>query len=179
MEAVELKNYSYEDYLEIDSTTSSDTMVELIFGEIYMMSGCSIKHQNTVGNLYFNIRKNKKTKCKVVIAPFDIKINIKNNISVAQPDVMIFCKDKIIPCAVFEVLSKSTAYKDKGVKKELYETAGIKEYFIINTELKIIDKYILKKNGYFYVRGFNIKDEIKIDCVDVILNVSDIFDDIE
>ena len=51
MEALKLDNYSYQDYLDIDSTTSDDTRVELIFGEIYMMSGCTANHQDAVGNI--------------------------------------------------------------------------------------------------------------------------------
>jgi hypothetical protein len=42
-EAIELTNYSYEDYLDIDKTTKEN--VELIFGDIYMMAGASAVHQ--------------------------------------------------------------------------------------------------------------------------------------
>jgi hypothetical protein len=46
MEAYSLDNYSYEDYLEIDSSTPDSERYELIFGHIYMMSGASRVHQD-------------------------------------------------------------------------------------------------------------------------------------
>ncbi len=49
---------------------------------------------------------------------------------------MIFCKNSQTPCIIFEVLSKSTAYKDKSIKKELYEKSGIDEYFLVVTTLQ-------------------------------------------
>jgi len=179
MEAIKLDNYTYQDYLDIDSTTSEDTRVELIFGEIYMMSGCTANHQDTVGNIYFNLRSIKNTTCIPRVAPYDIKINIDHNISVVQPDVMILCEDNELPCAVFEVLSPSTASKDKGVKKELYELAGIKEYYIVNSDLKIVDKFLLDNGRYYYVKGFNTTDTIKIDCIDADISVEDIFENID
>ncbi|MEA2050333.1 MAG: Uma2 family endonuclease [Campylobacterota bacterium] len=179
MEALKLENYTYQDYLDIDRTTKENEMVELIFGEIYMNSGASAKHQDAVFNLAYYLKQtSKKDKCKPRIAPYDIKLKNKDDISVVQPDVMIICQDLDIPCAVFEVLSPSTASKDKGVKKELYELSGIKEYYIINIELKIIDKYILDNKKYYYIKGYSLNDTITIDCVEVDILVDDIFKDI-
>ncbi|KIM03610.1 MAG: hypothetical protein KU28_11155, partial [Sulfurovum sp. PC08-66] len=54
-EALRLDNYTYEDYLEIDATTKE--RLELIFGEIYMMAGASALHQDSVGNIFFVLKK--------------------------------------------------------------------------------------------------------------------------
>lgn len=179
MEAIKLENYTYQDYLDIDKTTKENEMVELIFGEIYMMSGASAQHQDAVFNLAYHLKKiSNNKKCKPRIAPYDIKLNNKDDISVVQPDVMILCEEQDIPCAVFEVLSPSTASKDKGVKKDLYELSGIKEYYIINIELKIIDKYILDNGRYYYIKGYSLGDTVTIECVEVDLFVDDIFEDL-
>ena len=179
MEAIKLDNYSYENYLQIKSTITDDTRLELIFGEIFMMSGCSQKHQDTLLNIAYLLKAKKNKKCIPRVAPYDIKISFDNEINVVQPDIMIFCKNKILPCTVFEILSPSTAYKDKGIKKELYESAKIKEYYIINIDLKIIDKYKLDNGKYYYVKGFNSKETIKIDCIDTEIPVKDIFENID
>ena len=179
MEAVKLENYTYQDYLDIDQTTKENEMVELIFGEIYMMSGASAKHQDAVFNLAYHLKQvNNNKNCKPRIAPYDIKLKNKDDISVVQPDVMIMCQESDIPCAVFEVLSPSTASKDKGIKKELYELSGIKEYYIVNIELKIIDKYTLDNGRYYYVKGYSLGDTVVIDCVEVAMVVDAIFEDI-
>jgi len=181
MTAVKLNNYNYHDYLDIDKTTDEKTRVELIFGEIYMMSGCSAKHQDIAGNIFFNLKLKKTIQCYPRLAPYDIKINLSNEINIVQPDVMIFCENEIMPCAVFEVLSPSTARKDKSVKKDLYELAKIKEYYIINTDLEIIDKYLLDNGKYYYERGYSpCRDEtVKIECIDANILVSDIFENIK
>jgi len=78
-------------------------------------------NQDVVLNLAVILKNISKTKerCLPRIAPFDLKLVVDKQTSVVQPDIMLFC-DGDLPCAVFEVLSPSTAIKDKGVKKELY-----------------------------------------------------------
>ncbi len=90
---------------------------------------------------------------------------------------MLFCENEI-PCAVFEVLSDSTAYKDKGVKKELYERFGIVEHFIVDTALKIVDKYELNDGKYYYVKGFYIEEKMKINCLDEEIDIKEVFENI-
>ena len=175
-EALELRDYSYEDYLDIDRDTKE--RVELIFGDIYMMAGASASHQDAVGNIFFalkNISKEKQ-RCLPRIAPFDLKLTNGDDISVVQPDVMIFCSDEPIPCAVFEVLSPSTAHKDKTIKKELYERSGIDEYFLVNIEYKIVDKFLIRDGIYYYDKAYGEDEEMPILCLDSFIVVSEIFE---
>jgi len=175
-EALELSNYTYQDYLDIDK--NSKERVEFIFGDIYMMAGASASHQDAVGNIFFILKSISKVKekCLPRIAPFDLKLKNKNSVSVVQPDIMLFCEDEQIPCAVFEVLSPSTAHKDKTVKKELYERSGIKEYFLVNVEFKIIDKFVLVDGKYFYDKAYGKDEEMDIVCLDSVIVVSEIFE---
>ena len=175
-EALELRDYSYEDYLDIDRDTKE--RVELIFGDIYMMAGASASHQDAVGNIFFalkNISKEKQ-RCLPRIAPFDLKLTNGDDISVVQPDVMLFCSDEPIPCAVFEVLSPSTAHKDKTIKKELYERSGIDEYFLVNIEYKIVDKFLIRDGIYYYDKAYGEDEQMPILCLDSFIVVSEIFE---
>jgi Uma2 family endonuclease len=175
-EALKLENYSYNDYLDIDKSTKE--RVELIDGQIYMMAGASALHQDAVGNIFYILKtfSKEKKRCTPRIAPFDLKLNVNNNISVVQPDVMLFCESEEIPCAVFEVLSPSTAHKDKTVKKELYEKSGIKEYFLVNVEFKIIEKFILLDDNYIYDTAYGIEESMPILCLDEEVLVSEVFE---
>ena len=174
-EALKLENYSYEDYLNIDQTTKE--RVELIFGKIYMMAGASENHQDAVGNIFFLLKTfaKEKKECKPMVAPFDLKLVVENKTNVVQPDVMLFC-DKELPCAVFEVLSPSTAYKDKTVKKELYEQSGIGEYFLVNVEFKIVEKFMLVDGSYQYIGVYGLDDKLPLNCMDKEIIVSEIFE---
>ena len=175
MEAKKLENYSYEDYLQIDKTTKE--RVELIFGRIYMMAGASAKHQDIVGNIFFIIKSYKK--CKPRVAPYDLKLYCDKSINVVQPDIMIFCENKEKPCAIFEVLSPSTAQKDKKDKLKLYECAGIKEYFLVETEYKSVEKFVLENKSYKFAGNYVLDDSLMVDCIDKEIKVDDIFEGIE
>jgi len=155
----------------------TDSRVEKIFGKIYMMAGASARHQDVVFNIAFNLRiLNKKEKCKLRVAPFDVKIKCKEK-NIVQPDVMIFCEDKL--CGVFEVLSPSTAMKDKIIKKRLYECGGVKEYFIIESEYKIVEKFELVDGKYEFIGNFSIEDKLEVKCLDENIEVSKIFENID
>jgi Uma2 family endonuclease len=47
------------------------------------------------------------------------------------------------PDFVVEILSKGTARKDKGIKKEDYALHGVKEYWIIDPIKQTIEQYLL------------------------------------
>ena len=69
---------------------------------------------------------------------------------------MIVCQPEILqddgihgaPDLIVEVLSPSTAKRDRGYKKDLYERSGVKEYWIVDPMNKAIETYLLK-NGKF------------------------------
>ncbi len=175
--ALKLENYSYQDYLDIDKSTKD--RVELIFGTIHMMAGASAAHQDVVGNILYllkNISKSKQ-KCFPRIAPFDLKLIINDQTNTVQPDVMLFC-DNDLPCAVFEVLSPSTAYKDKTIKKDLYEQSGVLEYFLVDLNFKIIEKFMLVDKKYHYIGVYSMDDNLPIKCFSDEIEVKEIFDDL-
>jgi len=71
-----------------------------------------------------------------------------------EPDLVFFSKEKSdaftedqvlfpAPDFVVEILSKRTATKDKGVKKQDYAAHGIREYWIVDPERKHIEQYLL------------------------------------
>ena len=177
MAALELKNCTYEDYLDIDKSAPDSERCELIFGHIYAMSGASAEHQDVVLNIAFFLKSLKnKTKCLPRVAPYDLKIECHGGINVVQPDIILYCFNKEIPCAVFEVLSPSTAYKDKSVKKELYESCGILNYFLVDPLAKTIDKFILHNKSYHYDRCYAGDDQMTIECLKMEVVVDEMFE---
>jgi len=47
-----------------------------------------------------------------------------------------------------ETLSPSTAKRDKTEKKDIYETAGVEEYWIVTPQGKSVEIYYLKDGKY-------------------------------
>lgn len=72
------------------------------------------------------------------------------------PDMMVVCdRSKIqsdgvhgAPDLVVEVLSPSTAKRDRGYKKDTYEKCGVREYWLVNPADKSVEIYRLKGPSY-------------------------------
>ncbi|RZB30243.1 MAG: hypothetical protein SRB1_02523 [Desulfobacteraceae bacterium Eth-SRB1] len=147
------KKFTYSDY----ATWPDDEHWELIDGEAYNMSPApSIKHQKILGNMYniISTHPQRKTECFVGIAPLDVVLSEHD---VVQPDLLIVCDRKKIteaniqgaPDLVIEVLSPSTALKDRREKKALYEKYGVKEYILVYPLDQYVERYILQQDGSF------------------------------
>jgi Uma2 family endonuclease len=91
------------------------------------------------GNLFFEFDKSlgKVNKEYKTYLPIDWKINAK---TVVQPDLVIVCKKiekkflDFTPILVAEILSPSTALKDRNVKKLIYQTQGVKYFLLLNPQ---------------------------------------------
>ena len=53
-----------------------------------------------------------------------------------------------VPDMVVEIFSKSTMKRDVGIKKDVYERNGVREYWIIDPWRETIDAYILRDGKY-------------------------------
>jgi Uma2 family endonuclease len=92
-----------------------------------------------------------------------------------EPDLVFFSKEKMdkfeedqmlfpAPNFVVEILSKKTAARDRGVKKEDYAAHGIIEYWIVDAEQKTIDQYTLNSPSdtkYTVAKTYSINDDIE------------------
>jgi Uma2 family endonuclease len=85
------------------------------------------------------------------IMPIDWQISED---TVVQPDVSVLC-EKIsgnriytAPKAIFEILSESTARKDKTTKFDLYRENKVGYYIIVDPQKKQCEVYLFKDNKY-------------------------------
>ncbi len=144
-------------YIDYKSMPESETKhYELLDGEINMVPSPSYEHQfvsiNLESALWNFVRENALG--TVLNAPFDVHLGK----DVVQPDIIYISKkrrniikaDEIhgAPDIVVEILSPSTAQRDRVYKKKLYAKSGVKEYWIVDTDKKVIEVFTLKKTGY-------------------------------
>ena len=127
------------------------TIIETINGREYLMSPRpASRHLRTASNihgLFWQFLRGKR--CEAFFEP-DVFLDEETNV---VPDVVIVCdKDKIkyngihgAPDLVVEVLSPSTAARDRGIKKAAYEKAGVKEYWIVDPSVKSVEVYHLQE----------------------------------
>jgi Uma2 family endonuclease len=140
--------FTFEDYLLWEGRW------ELIEGMPYAMSpALSPDHQKINGRFWSafsgTLQKNCDT-CEVYL-PIDWKINDR---TVVQPDLLIVCKKiekkylDFTPSLTVEILSSSTAYKDRHEKFELYEQEGVKYYLIVDPAFQKTEIYELIEGKY-------------------------------
>jgi Uma2 family endonuclease len=182
------KQYSYSDYL----LWQFQERVELIKGFILKMSPApSMTHQRVSNNLSYELNNYFRRKpCDVFVAPFDVRLPIvsaKKHSTVVQPDLCIICDEnkldtrgcKGTPDLMVEIISPNNSKHDVHTKFNLYQEAGVKEYWIIEPTDKIIFIYTLVNNEFIglkpQVEGENIKSplfpELEIALEDVFYKV--------
>ena len=171
LKVVSRAGFTYKDYL----TWDDNIRVELIDGVVHMMAGASEWHQDTVGDLFHQLKNFFKDKtCKPYVAPFDVRLFPQDDLAdktVVQPDVLVVCdKSKIqsrgvngAPDLIIEVMSESSEAHDRITKKKWYEAAGVREYWVVGE--KQIYRYQLSDGKYIetvndFLTGFNLDSVI-------------------
>lgn len=181
------KDYTYWDYLNWHFSER----VELIRGKVVQMfSAASSQHQGILGGFHLQVGNLfKNAPCKVRLAPFDVRLNIPKGVkdsTVVQPDLCIICDMSKMnkrgcngsPDFILEILSPSNSKHDLQVKFELYEEAGVKEYWIADPENKIILQYYLQ--GDKYIGTAPKTEDMTITSYlfpEMTLHVANVFDD--
>lgn len=160
----EKERYTFADYLSWDGPER----YELIDGGSYLLAAPSPTHQRMLGSIYAQIWNylDGKKKCEVFPAPLDIRLfekegdNAEDVDTVVQPDITIICDTSRLdsygyrgaPDMLLEILSPSTRRHDRLTKLELYQRAGVKEYWIVNPEEQSVQVYLLDEHGLLRLR---------------------------
>ena len=150
--------YTYADYL----MWKIKDRLELLKGKIFQMGAPSLTHQAVsrnltilIGNRFYN------APCKLFAAPFDVRLAKKGEkdnevYTVVQPDLCVVCDaDKLdergcwgAPDLIIEILSPGNSKKEMLNKYELYEEAGVREYWVVRPDYKEITQFVLENNKY-------------------------------
>ena len=158
----ESKRYTYADYL----TWLDDKRRELINGFIHLMSVPMRVHARISQKLNRAIDgfiEKTKGKCHVYYAPFDVRLPLNNETeddriyNVVQPDICVICDLSKLdekgcigaPDLIAEVLSPLTLKYNWNYKFNLYEAAGVKEYWIVDPKAKVVNVFLLQPDGKY------------------------------
>jgi Uma2 family endonuclease len=163
---------------EFRTLPESNRFEELIDGELIVSPTPKQPHQKQVFTAAKAIEQ-LADGGEVVIAPMDVYLNG----DIVEPDIFwvsgVNSKCQLgddgywygAPDLVVEVLSPSTAGNDRGKKYELYQRHGVREYWLIDTDAKFIEVFVLDGDKFvrrgLFSRGAFISDVLSGKTVDV------------
>jgi Uma2 family endonuclease len=143
--------------MEVYKMLPEGTLAELIDGILYMSPSPIDSHQRVVtrllGQIHFFVDQHNLG--EVFTAPFDVYLDEHSN--VVQPDIIFIAKENLsivrghvhgVPDLIVEILSEGNPQHDTVRKKNLYEKAGVKEYWIIHPTTRTVTGYQLREESF-------------------------------
>lgn len=172
--------------MEIKDVQTRFERWERIDGVIYDMTPPpSSEHQRIVGNLFGEFHAFLKGKpCNVFPAPFGVWLDDEENGNYVEPDITIICDpSKIhtkgcigVPDLVVEVLSPSTALKDKRTKLKRYRLSGVREYWIVDPSHQIVEVYKFSENVFTEPLVYGKGETVQVGIfTDLNIQLADVF----
>lgn len=124
---------------------------ELIDGEMFMMATPMTIHQRILVRLILKIGsyiENNKGNCELLPAPFGVYIK-KDDRNYVEPDISVICHEEKLdekgchgaPDWVIEIVSPSSRKMDYVRKSTLYQETGVREYWIVDPQKKMVTIY--------------------------------------
>ena len=135
---------------------------EIIGGEKILAPSASSYHNEIMGDLFTDLKLYvRKNHCGRVFTD-NVDLYLPDG-SRYKPDLVVVKTENEniidkrggihgVPDMVVEILSKSTKKKDTTIKKDTYELNGVKEYWIVDPFMEVVDVYLLK-DGKYYLDG--------------------------
>ena len=180
--------YTFADILAWDENERT----EIIDGEVFLMSPPpSSTHQRIAAALTVQLYAYLKGKrCEVFPAPFGVRLFERDGDSpedvdtMVEPDLSVICdRSKIdehgckgAPDMVIEILSPSTRRHDRLTKFNLYQRAGVREYWIVDPVNQDVQSFVLE-DGRYSVKGFGTAgDTLKVNILeDCVIDLTEVF----
>ena len=145
--------FTYEDYVN----APEDKRYELLDGELLMTPAPAEIHQRISILLGWKLLQfvTENGLGRVYQAPFDV---VLSDMDVVQPDLLFISNARVhivtaanvqgAPDLVVEILSPSTAERDRTLKRRLYARHGVSEYWIVDTEAGSVEVLLLREGGF-------------------------------
>jgi Uma2 family endonuclease len=107
-------------------------------------------HQAVLWEFLFALGKAREGQDELVVltSPADIALSPR---TLVQPDVFVIRKppnvrlarwrDVGVPILAIEFLSPSTAARDRGTKRRIYQHAGVAEYWIVDLDARLVERW--------------------------------------
>lgn len=149
MSALQQRVVSNVEYLTLDR--SSDQRFELDDGEVFPVEAATREHNLIMANVLGELRQQLKGRsCEAYVNA--MRVATSKGTRYCYPDIVVVCGEPefedrqgdtlLNPTVLFEVLSKSTAWRDRGRKFELYRSVKtVQQYVMIDQDRPHLEVY--------------------------------------
>ena len=134
------------------------TLAEVINDRLYVSPSPTPYHQSIGLTIKINLANFVLRYDLGIVYDAPIDLFLEGNASVLMPDILFVAKENSlsidrkglhgVPDLLIEILSPSTRKRNLSVKKGLYEKAGVKEYWLVDPDIKDARGYLLQNNRY-------------------------------
>ena len=149
-----VRGWTYEEFARLPD---DGNRYEVIDGELFVTPAPSSIHQRVSARLGTELRvfaTNQHRLGEVLYAPLDV---ILGEADYVQPDIIFLRKERGTlltkrgiegpPDLVVEILSPTTAIRDRTIKRERYARHGVPEYWIVDTVARRVEVYHLHEDA--------------------------------
>ena len=163
-------------------TWDEDERIEIINGEAFMMATPSRMHQKISMELSRQLANYLEGKpCEVYPSPFGVRLfeqagdSPENVDTLVEPDISVVCdRNKLddhgckgAPDMIIEILSPSSLRHDRLVKLNLYQRAGVREYWIVDPENRSVMVFLPDGGGALRLyEDYGRNDVAKVNVLD-------------
>ena len=148
-----VRKLTYADYC----LTPNDERYELMDGELIMVPAPGESHQIVAMELgaLLHVFVKARGLGRVFSAPYDV---VLSDTDIVQPDLLFVSNERAhirtptnirgAPDLVVEILSPSTAERDRTLKRALYAEYGVQEYWLVDPDTKTVTVLVLDAGAF-------------------------------
>ena len=172
---------TYDDYC----AAPADNRYELLDGELIVVPAPNTKHQRVNRELTTRLDRfiSDRGSGELFYAPFDV---VLSDSDIVQPDLLFVSREREhmitaenmrgAPDLVIEILSPSTADKDRGKKRTLYGKHGVTEYWLVDPAAETVQIHRLQGETLIPTRTFGREETLRSPLLSGLeLHLDDIF----
>lgn len=172
---------SPEQYLLDENDNASGIRHEYVNGQVYAMAGASRGHNRIAGRFFLRLSTHlENSRCEVFQSDMKVGIQRKDDTRFYYPDLQVSCEEEnatyynTSPCLIVEVLSESTARKDRTEKLLAYQgISSLQEYVLCSQDTAHVEVY--RRSKGWQRERFNDGQEFILDSIDLEINVDDLY----
>ncbi|HET7087891.1 MAG TPA: Uma2 family endonuclease [Anaerolineae bacterium] len=164
--------WTYDDYKRLPD---DGWRYEVLEGELLMTAAPSTKHQRTSLNLSSALHQHvtEQELGEVYTAPIDVIL--PDLASPVQPDILFIARERLSivkedsiegpPDLIVEILSPSNWLADRRTKFRVYALAGVREYWIVDTDTRSVEVFVLRGSSFAQVGKFGPGETVRSEVV--------------